>query len=109
MNLKRIVFLAVASASAATLTAGGCDYNYNCNNDCCGFTDGVSVYADWIYWRAGKGDLDYAIPYDDPEADGKVKEICPGWDSGLRIGFVKDCDCWGFGADYLWYRNKKSD
>ena len=108
MNLKKIVFLAVAGASA-TLTAGGCDYNRGYNDDCCGI-NGLSVNADWIYWRGRRANLDYALPYENANSQsmGSVSELCPSWDSGFRLGIEKDCDGWGIAADYTWFRTKKN-
>ena len=114
MKIKKLVFMLLAATSVSGLGANQC-YNDPCGYDagCCpSFLDGVSVYGDYLYWRARKCDLDYAMNYNDgvdTQFSGKVHGVRPDWDSGFRVGLAKECGCWSLDVNYLWFRNSSND
>ncbi|GAB4230602.1 MAG: hypothetical protein Tsb0021_08740 [Chlamydiales bacterium] len=76
-----------------------CD-SYECCDECLNWT----VYGDWLYWRARRCQLDYALPFDGSNAIGRVSEVCPKYDNGFRIGVeTKLCDAY-FGIEYTRYK-----
>lgn len=71
-------------------------YAPECSNDCC---SGFSFYGDWLYWRARRSNLDYALPWGGSgqqiTASGRVLKVEPDYQSGFRLGFIKEdifCD-----------------
>ncbi|CCB90864.1 MOMP-like family protein [Waddlia chondrophila 2032/99] len=89
-------------------TGSDCGFSF-CDSDPC---EGWSIYADYLYWRPRKCDLDYAITY--IENGSELQEafatglsgICPSYDSGFRIGILKAFGDLDFGVHYTWFRSK---
>ena len=63
-----------------------CVVNDCCPNFCCDLGGEFTVYGDYLYWRARRCELDYAIPYDGNNYIGDVNHICPEYDNGFRVG-----------------------
>lgn len=83
-----------------------CDsYQNACYGDCFNWLSGLSVYGDWLYWRARRSNLDYALPYN-PTANtvlGDVYKVEPDYKSGFRFGIVKECDCVNYEFRYTYF------
>ncbi|GEM_PF-2215965 len=110
--LSTVVF----TTSFAPASAGDC-YECDTGSDCgfslcdCDPCEGWSVYADYLYWRVRRCDLDYAFGYEsgiDGRADRKYS-VNPSYDSGFRIGVLKACDDLDFGVHYTWFQNCNDD
>jgi len=92
-----------APASADCYESNDCGFSL-CDCDPC---DGWSVYADWLYWRTRKCDLDYAISINDDIFD-KLHSVCLDWDSGFRVGVLKACGDVDFGIHYTSFNTSAS-
>lgn len=55
-----------------------------------------NLYGDWLYWRARRSSLDYAVPIIINNgfllAQGEVIAIEPSYKSGFRVGLLYECD-----------------
>ncbi|CCB90863.1 MOMP-like family protein [Waddlia chondrophila 2032/99] len=115
---KWIVALSTVVSSTQFTPANASDY-YSCDTGSdCGFSlcdcdpcEGWSIYADYLYWRPRRCDLDYAFTYVGAEGaiGGDVRKlagICPSYDSGFRIGVLKACGDLDLGIHYTWFRSK---
>lgn len=72
--------------------------------DYCDSCDDWTFYGDWLYWRARKCGLDYALPAEDSDNFiGKVYGPCLDYDSGYRLGFVLGCEGMDLGVRYTSY------
>ena len=92
-------------ASANRCGSNDCNFNL-CDCDPC---DRESVYADWLYWRTLKCDLDYVISAPGEEGPfNKLHSVCLDWDSGFRVGFLKACGDVDFGIHYTYFRTCES-
>ena len=107
MKLKNVL---LALVLAPTLLIGS---DYGCCSyaqpDCCDWCSDISVYGDWIYWKARRCDLDYAIPISSQDIAGDVFKVCPDYESGFRIGLEYECGCFDFGVRYTYFRTETSD
>lgn len=103
--LVTLMFTCLLS-TAATQADQCCQTDCCYTNECC--DNGLDVYADWIFWRTRTCKLDYALPYDSSTAVGKVRSPDLGYDSGFRVGFAKECNCWIAGIEYTYYRSDAS-
>lgn len=63
-----------------------------------------SVYADFLYWKVSKGDLNMG------QDDGKEEYFNPDYDCGYRLGAVARYNNWDLGVRYTsyWTDDKKS-
>lgn len=105
MNVRKMLLalMAVSSLSFAGYNNYCCEpCPQVCCDPCC---DGeFGVYGDYLYWRARRCELDYAIPYDATIVVGNVYDVCPRYDSGFRVGaFYKGCGDFDFVGQYTWY------
>lgn len=96
---------APASASDCYECDSGSDCGFNlCDCDPC---EGWSVYADYLYWRVRRCDLDFA--FTDASSDSsyvnKVWSVSPSYDSGFRVGILKACGDMDFGAHYTYFKS----
>lgn len=93
---------------------------YNCNDyydNSCGFSicdcdpcNEWSIYSDWIFWRTRRCDLDYAFPSSgSTNFKGKVKSVDPCYESGFRVGLLKECGDVDFGLHYTYFSVSESD
>ncbi|GAB4226647.1 MAG: hypothetical protein Tsb0021_02840 [Chlamydiales bacterium] len=67
------------------------------------------IYGDWLYWRVRECDLDYGIVAIDSVAMGKIRTVNPNYDSGFRLGAVKQCNNWNYNIDYTRYNTNASN
>jgi hypothetical protein len=93
----------------------------SCNSDCgsssdCGFSlcdcdpcEGWSVYADYLYWRVRRCDLDYAFVRNGADYITDVYDVNPSYDSGFRVGVLKACGDLDFAVHYTWFQGKDDD
>lgn len=82
------------------------------SNYCCRYSNEWSLNGEWLYWRARRCDLDYAVPslnYPPELFIGDVYEVTPSYDSGFRIGLQKNCGNLFFDAIYTYFRTSASD
>lgn len=82
--------------------------NNNCYADCCDPCDGWGVYADYLYWKTRRCDLDYAINSPLGSILGELHTVDLSYDSGFRVGVTKECNSVYFDVAYTHYRNKES-
>ncbi len=117
MSLKKwMVALAtvLATTQLTPASAQNCG-SYECETDCgfslcdCDPCDGWSIYADWLYWNTRKCDLDFAFKSDGSSVIESLHSVCPSWDSGFRIGVLKECGDAYFGVHYTRYCNDSSN
>ncbi|ADI37441.1 MOMP-like family protein [Waddlia chondrophila 2032/99] len=88
-------------------TGSDCGFSF-CDSDPC---EGWSIYADYLYWRPRRCDLNYAFTTLDTENENLafvtgLSGICPSYDSGFRIGILKAFGDLDFGVHYTWFRSK---
>lgn len=122
--IKKSFFLIFTLVS---ITAGlqARDYSYNsygcsnpccdtydcCENSCC-FGGKFTVYGDYLYWRARRCHLDYAIPFepvDGTYAIGNVYSVCPKYDSGFRVGGIYSCGDLDLEGRYTYFYSSSRD
>ncbi len=100
------VFAASQQATAATVDRCDTDCGFNfCDCEPC---EGWSFYADWLYWKTRKADLDYVFELDINGFITASKDVCPGWDSGFRVGVLKQCGDIDFGLRYTYFSSDES-
>ncbi len=97
MQWKNFLFVAILSLTSV-LTA----------DECCDPCNGWDAHIDYLYMKARNCHFDYAIPFDGTNAIGSVKSLSPEYDSGFRIGFDKECDCFTYGVNYTWFRSNRT-
>ncbi|MCB1180475.1 MAG: hypothetical protein KDK55_00440 [Chlamydiia bacterium] len=115
MSLKKISLfclllpLVLCGSLRAGTNCSPCPSNDCCYDDCCpSFCSDWGVYADYLYWNTRRADLDYAVPWNQADSIGKVSHVCPDYQSGFRVGILKDwCDLY-FDFRYTYYRNCQS-
>jgi hypothetical protein len=81
-----------------------------CGSSCFDALRGFGVYADYLYWKARRGDLDYAvnaINLDGPFT-GNVYALNPEYSSGYRVGITKECNCFYLDGCYTHYNSHVS-
>lgn len=90
--LKKITSLSLVFISLFFAKTEANSYsNLSCNS-CC---DAEWIfYGDWLYWKARRSRLDYAIPVTEEEERqvGEVYRIQPSYKSGFRVGFLYEYD-----------------
>lgn len=94
---------------------GGCGDSYNDCNSCCDPCDidwcgGWTISADWIYWKARKCDLGYAVSDANGYSPrGKIYGVQPDYQSGFRVAVFKSFCNWDLGVRYTYLRPCDSD
>jgi len=120
MKIKKTLLalgLAALFTTPGPVQGGACDPCYDpcydpCNTCCdtcfdfdCNWCEGWSVYGDYLWMATRKNNLDFVVPTTTtPTAIGGVAEVCPGYDSGFRVGIQKECDDVYFSGSYTWYQ-----
>lgn len=104
MYLRKIsVILFLSTFLFSSVRANDC-----CPTPCCAEW---KVYGDWIYWNTRRCQLDYATPFDSiaTTAIGNVSSVCPGYESGFRVGISRECGNTFYDLFYTYYRPDASD
>ena len=85
-----------SQAVSADCYSNDCDPCYDDCNSCFDFCDcDYTVYADYLYWKPCRSDLDDG-------ATSGASYLNPGYESGFRVGAFAQCDCMDFGFRYTW-------
>lgn len=83
------------------------------SDNCCYTDPSWNVYADWLFWRARRSQLDFAFN-GDPGVfgvklpSGSVHAVEPSYDNGFRVGVQKYCGDLFFEGYYTYFRNEES-
>lgn len=120
MIKKRFVLLLAMLSIAAGVEARHIAYNDCCPCDpcivedccpnlCCDMCGEFTVYGDYLYWRARRCELDYALPFPEGNYIGNVRILCPEYDSGFRVGAKYRCGDMDVEGRYTWYYSSARD
>jgi hypothetical protein len=106
IRLKRWFLIGCAVLAPAVVKGG--DYQGNC---CAG---GISVGADFIYWKPCLNDLDYALAISGDlgiESQGSYHCLDHGYEPGLRVfAYADDAFCgWGAWGNYTYFWAKTNE
>lgn len=88
------------------------NYYENCNSCCDSCLDDWSIYADYLYWRARRCDLDYAVDYTNAvfaQFSDSIHAVEPCYDNGVRVGVRKECGKSFYLVDYTYYNTSESN
>lgn len=108
MNMKNLLAIGLAATLLGMSSMSAVERE---KKELCDWEDGLTIHADWLYWKARRSGLDFAIPGTAVGGgpQGTLKSVSPKFDHGFRIGLFKD-----FGEDssvglrYLIYKNSSS-
>jgi len=108
--LKKLCVVSVLFSMLLSIKVTGNEYNSCC---CEGVYDSEwTLYADYLYWRTRRCDLDFALQYggDSVQPIGReLYSVEPEYNSGYRIGVVRQCDCLFFDLAYTHFHDEQKN
>ncbi|MCH9625176.1 MAG: hypothetical protein S4CHLAM123_03460 [Chlamydiales bacterium] len=109
MLLKKLCVVSVLFSMLLSIKVTGNEYNSCC---CQGVYDSEwTLYADYLYWRARRCNLDFALQNGDATLPiGRdVYSVDPEYNSGYRVGVVRQCDCLYFDIAYTHFHDSETN